>query len=277
MRSVASGDYGEHPGQADARRHRGRTGPSGGTPTASTASTRRRRVTRCSPSTRRRSRSAGRCTWATCSATPTPTSIARYQRMAGKVVFYPMGWDDNGLPTERRVQNFYGVRCDPSQPYEEGFEPPFRGDPPKKHQRRADLASELPRAVRRTRRGRRGGLRAQWRRLGLSRRLDPGLRDDRRALAAGEPAGVPAQRRARRGVQPGGADDVGHRLPHRGRPGRDGRPRAAGRVPQDRVPASRRRRRRRDRHDPPRAARGVRGDGRPPRRRALTSRCSARR
>ncbi|MEM1332935.1 MAG: valine--tRNA ligase [Actinomycetota bacterium] len=60
--------------------------------------------------------------------------VARYQRMAGKAVFYPMGWDDNGLPTERRVQNYYGVRCDPSQPYVEGFEPPFRGDPPKKHQ-----------------------------------------------------------------------------------------------------------------------------------------------
>ena len=41
-------------------------------------------------------------------------TVARYQRMRGKVVFYPMGWDDNGLPTERRVQNHYGVRCDPS-------------------------------------------------------------------------------------------------------------------------------------------------------------------
>lgn len=61
-------------------------------------------------------------------------TIARYQRMAGKNVFYPMGWDDNGLPTERRVQAYYGVRCDPSQAYAEGFEPPFRGDPPKKHQ-----------------------------------------------------------------------------------------------------------------------------------------------
>ena len=39
--------------------------------------------------------------------------IARFQRMRGKSVFYPMGWDDNGLPTERRVQNYYGVRCDP--------------------------------------------------------------------------------------------------------------------------------------------------------------------
>ena len=26
--------------------------------------------------------------------------------MRGKEVFYPMGWDDNGLPTERRVQNY---------------------------------------------------------------------------------------------------------------------------------------------------------------------------
>ncbi|PZF79955.1 valine--tRNA ligase [Jiangella anatolica] len=50
--------------------------------------------------------------------------VARYQRMRGKAVFYPMGWDDNGLPTERRVQNHFGVRCDPSLPYEPGFVPP---------------------------------------------------------------------------------------------------------------------------------------------------------
>jgi valyl-tRNA synthetase len=46
---------------------------------------------------------------------PTHTDvIARFQRMRGKAIFYPMGWDDNGLPTERRVQNYFGVRCDPS-------------------------------------------------------------------------------------------------------------------------------------------------------------------
>ncbi|MBK9240603.1 MAG: valine--tRNA ligase [Acidobacteria bacterium] len=50
--------------------------------------------------------------------------IARYQRMRGKAVFYPMGWDDNGLPTERRVQNYYGVRCDPALPYDPSFTPP---------------------------------------------------------------------------------------------------------------------------------------------------------
>ena len=47
--------------------------------------------------------------------------IARYQRMSGRAVFYPMGWDDNGLPTERRVQNYFGVRCDPSLPYDPGL------------------------------------------------------------------------------------------------------------------------------------------------------------
>ncbi len=48
--------------------------------------------------------------------------------MRGKEVFYPVGWDDNGLATERRVQIYYGVRCDPSQPHRPGFTPPAFGN-----------------------------------------------------------------------------------------------------------------------------------------------------
>ena len=76
-----------------------------------------------------------------------------------------MGWDDNGLPTERRVQNYFGVRCDPSLPYDPDFTPPGEARP---QAAGPGQPAELRRAVRAARRAGRAGLRALWRTLGLS-------------------------------------------------------------------------------------------------------------
>jgi len=40
-----------------------------------------------------------------------PDFIVRFRRMLGERVFYPIGFDDNGLPTERYVEQAYGVRA----------------------------------------------------------------------------------------------------------------------------------------------------------------------
>jgi valyl-tRNA synthetase len=92
-------------------------------------------------------------------------TIARYQRMRGRAVFYPMGWDDNGLPTERRVQNHFGVRCDPSVPYDASFEPP--AEPCDEHPAAVSRPNFVELCLELTQSDERA-FEELWRRLGLS-------------------------------------------------------------------------------------------------------------
>jgi valyl-tRNA synthetase len=93
-------------------------------------------------------------------------TVARFQRMRGRTVFYPMGWDDNGLPTERRVQYRYGVRCDPALPYDPEWTPGGEQDELISRRNFVELCGLLTAEDEQA-------FEALWRRLGLS--VDWGL------------------------------------------------------------------------------------------------------
>ena len=204
--------------------------------------------------------------------------IARFQRMRGKAVFYPMGWDDNGLPTERRVQNFYGVRCDPSLPYDPSFSR-------RRSRRSTPIPVSRPNFIELCNR-----LTAEdekafedlWRHLGLS--VDWSMTYatiNTRAQRVSQAAFLRLLKRGHR-VSARGADAVGHRLPHGGGAGGARGSRAARRVSPDPVrrgssaAPTRRTATHGDRDDAARADPGVRRARRASRTTSATSRSSAR-
>ena len=274
---VPSYRHGHRPREADARRPRGRAGPSGGRPTAPTASTGPPPATEVfSIDTPPPTVSRARCTSATSSATPTPTpspatsacgASTSSTRWAGTTTACPPSAGSRTTSASAATRRCPTTRTS-SRPTSPAEAPGARSA--------GRNFVELCRAAHRRRRA---GLRGRCC-AGSACRVDWRLPTTRRSTSAA--AGLsqrrlPAQPGPGRGLPARGADAVGRRLPHRGRPGRAGGPGDARRLPPARLPPRRRRRRPRDRHDPARAARRAAWPWSPTPTTSATSRCSARR
>ena len=196
--------------------------------------------------------------------------VARFQRMRGKAVFYPMGWDDNGLPTERRVQNYFGVRCDPSLPYDPDFEAPAT---PAKHPIAVSRPNFIELCVRLTHEDEKA-FEHLWRYLGLS--IDWSMTYATIAKPAQRVSQMMFLRllRARPRVSARGAHAVGCRFQDGRRAGRARGSRAAWRVSSRALPQAGRRHASRSRRRVPSCSRRASRSSRT-RTMRVTSRCLA--
>ena len=203
-------------------------------PTPSTAPPRARTSSRSTP---RRPRSAARCTWARCSATPRPTRSPATSGCAARCCSTRWAGTTTACRPSAgcRTTSASGAtrRCPTTRAFDAARR--SRAKDPVSISRRnfvelcLRLTAEDEKAFEHL-----------WRTLGLSRRLGADLHDHRPGDAADQPARVPAQPRPRRGLRRRVAHPLGRRLPHRRRAGRARGPRDA-RAPTTGSASSRRR------------------------------------
>ena len=218
----------------------------------------------------RRRPSAGRCTWATCSRTPTPTASRATSACAGSRSSTRWAGTTTACRPSVGCRTTSACaatrRCRTTRPSSRRPKP-GKNQLPISRRNFVELCERLTIEDEKV-------FEQLWRRLGLSVDWSHNYQTIDARLAARVAARVPAQPGARRGLPGRGADPVGRDLPHRGGAGRARGPRARGHVLPDRLPRARRRARASSRRRAPSCSPPASRSWRTPTTSA-TSRCSA--
>ncbi len=173
-------------------------------------------ATRSTRSTPRRRRCRARSTSVTSSPTPTPTPSPAISACGAKRSSTRSGGTTTACPPSAACRTSTACCATRrSRTTRRSLAPDEPFDPPR-HISRQQLRRAVPRSHRRGRKGVRGAVA----RTGAVGRLGAELRDHRRPQPTGRATRVPTQPRARRGLPSRSARAVGRRLRHRGRAGR---------------------------------------------------------